>query len=301
MKKQLLKKYYAFIIPIAIGMMFSSAVTNAQVVYTDMNPDILLNCSGNNLCSEEYSLDLNDDGISDFILATNKLSNSCGRCTANGILVIGPVYSAEISATAQSWIADTVGGYALNTLIDSSLGWTNDSHILAKASRDCVPCVRGNYFVDVPPRGPWSNIFGKYLALKTQVGTDFYYGWIKLGVGINISFVTITIMEYAYNSIPNQPILAGQTLTTRVIENSIASSINLFPIPADNHLTIDFGSYNEEVKVTIADITGKVVYTTVATDTRSVEVNTNDLPAGIYVAQIQAADFISTKKFAIEK
>ena len=76
MKKQLLKKYYAFIIPIAIGMMFSSAVTNAQVVYTDMNPDILLNCSGNNLCSEEYSLDLNDDGISDFILATNKLLKS---------------------------------------------------------------------------------------------------------------------------------------------------------------------------------------------------------------------------------
>ena len=133
------------------------------------------------------------------------------------------------------------------------------------------------------------------------MGTDFYYGWIKLGVGINISFVTITIMEYAYNSIPNQPILAGQTLTTRVIENSIASSINLFPNPADNHLTIDFGSYNEEVKVTIADITGKVVYTTVATDTRSVEVNTSYFAEGIYVVQIQAADFISTKKFAIEK
>ena len=97
MKKQLLKKVYTFI---TTAMLFSASA-NAQIVYTDVNPDILLNCSGNNVCSDEYSLDLNDDGISDFILATNKLSNSCGRCTANGILVIGPVYSAEISATAQ--------------------------------------------------------------------------------------------------------------------------------------------------------------------------------------------------------
>ena len=297
MKKQLLKKVYTFI---TMAMLFSASA-NAQIVYTDVNPDILLNCSGNNVCSEEYSLDLNDDGISDFILATNKLSNSCGRCTANGILVIGPVYSAEISATAQSWIADTVGGYALNTLIDSSLGWTNDSHILAKASRDCVPCVRGNYFVDVPPRGPWSNIFGKYLALKTQVGTDFYYGWIKLGVGINISFVTITIMEYAYNSLPNQPILAGQTMTTGIIENSLASSIDLFPNPADDHLAIDLGENSREVQITITDITGKIIYNTIASDAQKVEVNTKDFAEGIYLVQIQAGGLMGTKKLIVQK
>ena len=301
MKKQLLKKYYAFIIPLAIGMMFSSAVTNAQVVYTDMNPDILLNCSGNNLCSEEYSLDLNDDGISDFILATNKLSNSCGRCTANGILVIGPVYSAEISATAQSWIADTVGGYALNTLIDSSLGWTNDSHILAKASRDCVPCVRGNYFVDVPPRGPWSNIFGKYLALKTQVGTDFYYGWIKLGVGINISFVTITIMEYAYNSLPNQPILAGQTSVTGITENISASSISLYPNPATNYLTITLQGDNKKAEVTIMDITGKIFYSTTENETQELKINTKDFAEGVYLVQVKSEDFMATKKLVVKK
>ena len=297
MKKQLLKKVYTFI---TTAMLFSASA-NAQIVYTDVNPDILLNCSGNNVCSEEYSLDLNDDGISDFILATNKLSNSCGRCTANGILVIGPVYAAEISATAQSWIADTVGGYALNTLIDSSLGWTNDSHILAKASRDCVPCVRGNYFVDVPPRGPWSNIFGKYLAIKTQVGTDFYYGWIILGVGINISFVTITIMEYAYNSLPNQPILAGQTMTTGIIENSLASSIDLFPNPADDHLAIDLGENSREVQITITDITGKIIYNTIASDAQKVEVNTKDFAEGIYVVQIQAGEFKGTRKLVVQK
>jgi len=298
MKNHLLKALYAFII-----MMFSLSTANAQIVYTDLNPDILRNCNTNSGCSGNYSLDLNDDGITDFILTPKEVQNGCGRCNSL-VFVFGEGYSAEISSTAQSWIADTVGGYEFNTLIDSSLGWTNDLHILARALQACVPCpapARGSHFVDAPPTGPWSNIFGKYLALKTQVGTDIYYGWVKLGVGININFVTITIMEYAYNSIPNQPILAGQGMTTSVIENAFASSITLFPNPADNHLTIDLGSHNEEVTVTIADITGKVVYTTLATDAQRIEVNTQDFAEGMYVVQIQSADFIATKLFIVGK
>lgn len=297
MKKQLLKALYAF----SIMMLFTIGTANAQVVFTDVNPDILLNCSGNNLCSEEYPLDLNDDGINDFVLATQKLSNSCGRCTANGILVIGPVYSAEISSTAQSWIADTVGGYALNTLIDSSLGWTNDFHILAKAFRDCVPCFRGRGFVDVPPSGPWSNIQGKYLALKTQVGSDFYYGWIKLGVGININYVTITIMEYAYNSTPNQPILAGQTITTGIFENHFASSISLYPNPSNDHLTVDLGSNYKKIEVSVTDITGNEIFSTTAIEAQKIEVDTKDFADGIYVVQFRAGEFIGTKKLVVVK
>ncbi len=298
MKKQLLKSHYAFII-----MMLSLSTANSQIVYTDIIPDILLNCSGNNVCSGNYSLDLNADGIDDFILAPKKLQNGCGACNSL-VFVFGDGFSAEIRSTAQSWIADTVGGYEFNTLIDSSLDWGNDLHILTRALQDCVPCTapgRGNHFVDAPPTGPWSNIHGKYLALKTQVGSDIYNGWIKLGVGININFVTITIMEYAYNSIPNQPILAGQTMTTGIVDHSFASSINLFPNPADDHLTIDLGSHNEEVQVTIADITGKVVYTTLATETQRVEVNTKDFAEGIYVVQIQAGVFLGAKKLVVQK
>ncbi len=299
MKKQLRKSHYAFII-----MMFSLSTANAQIVYTDVNPDSLHDCSSSNGCSGDYVLDLDDDGIADFTLTPDKIQNSCGACSSL-ILITVDGYSAAVSSTSHSWIADTVGGYALNAVIDSSLSWTNDFHVLARAIDECVPCTtfpgRGHHFEDTPPSGPWRNIYGKYLALKTQIGTNYYYGWIKLGVGISANFVKIRILEYAYNSIPNQPILAGQTMTTSVIENAFASSINLFPNPADNHLTIDLGSHNEEVQVNIADITGKVVYTTLATDTQRVEVNTSEFAEGVYVVQIQSGDFIATKKLVIEK
>jgi hypothetical protein len=131
------------------------------------------------------------------------------------------------------------------------------------------------------------------------VASQVYYGWVRLSVASGV--INATIFDYAYNSSPGQPILAGQTMTTGIRETTFASSIDLFPNPADNHLTIDFGSNNEEVKVSIADITGKVVYRTIATDTQRVDVNTNDFAEGIYVVHIQAGDFIGTNKLVVKK
>ena len=95
--------------------------------------------------------------------------------------------------------------------------------------------------------------------------------------------------------------LAGQTIATGINENSFASSINLFPNPVNNHLTIALGSNNKKVDVTITDITGKIIYATTASETQKIEVNTEDFKAGIYVVQIQSADFIATKKLVVEK
>ena len=68
-----------------------------------------------------------------------------------------------------------------------------------------------------------------------------------------------------------------------------------------DHLTIDLGSDNKKIQGTIADITGKVIYTTIATDTQKVEVNTIDFAEGIYIVQIQAGEFIGTKKLVVVK
>ena len=302
MKKQLLKKLSACLpvgmVFIVTAMMFSVSA-NAQIVYTDVNPDVVRSCSFTGGCGGAYSIDLNTDGMNDFILAPRASQFGCG---CRGRYALGQRDSAVISSTSTSWIADTAGGYALNTLIDSSLGWTNALHLLALQPMVCVPCSFGGYNLSQPSAsGPWKNISGKYLALKIQVGTNFYYGWIKLGVTIASYSVSITIMEYAYNSIPNQPILAGETNPTGIIENSFASSINLFPNPANNHLTIALGSNNQKVKVTIADITGKIIYSTTASETQKVEVNTKEFAEGIYVVQIQTADFFETKKLVVEK
>jgi hypothetical protein len=279
--------------------MLFSASANAQIVYTDIIPDTVLTNPGN------YNLDLNNDGQIDFTFYGHLYAFTCG---GGGCPV--SVDSSTISPTSLNWVSDTVNGQVakLNSgdLINASSPlWTNDPsqalYIIRATCAFQVACVSppfGTRPTQLMPNGIWSNVSEKYVALKIQVSGNIYYGWARLDVGFLGN--PITIKDYAYNSIPNQPILAGQTNATGIIENSFASSINLFPNPADNHLTIALGSNNKKAEVTITDITGKVIYKTTATDVQKIEVNTEDFAKGIYVVQIQTADFIVKKELLVK-
>jgi len=79
------------------------------------------------------------------------------------------------------------------------------------------------------------------------------------------------------------------------------SSITIFPNPAINHLTIALGSSNKKVEATIADIAGKIIYTTSATEVQQIEMNTIDFAEGVYVLRIQTEDLIETKLLVVAK
>lgn len=93
MKKQLLKKFYAFI----IMMMFSIVTAKAQIVYTDIIPDTILTNPGN------YDLDLNNDGQIDFTFHGSQDSLNCG-CGS------GINDTSTISSTSLRWVSDTING-----------------------------------------------------------------------------------------------------------------------------------------------------------------------------------------------
>jgi hypothetical protein len=278
MKKQLLKAFCPFV----IMMMISSTVANAQIVYFDVNPDLSFACNGNQHCSKSYSLDLNNDGLGDFIILLGH------GCINNCIRSVSIAPDSSVNAFAIS--SNGAKKFFMNDTIGPAQTWQNSSSAVLRRWGS------GSVYA-----GEWIYETDKYLGLSINVSGLTYYGWVRLDVTVDSVTGFRTIKDYAYNTIPNQPILAGQTMTTGVMENTFASSINLFPNPADNQLTIDFGSDHKKVQVTIADLTGKVVYTTIATDAQTVEVNTTDFAGGMYVVQIQATDFISTKKLAIEK
>jgi Secretion system C-terminal sorting domain len=277
MKKQLQKKLYAVIVT---AMMFS-ANANAQIVYTDVIPDSTMNCPGSNNCSKDYNLDLNNDANTDFIINVNYFA-----FTQNSGVSASPINGNAVKDTLIS-IYTLANPLQLNALIDSNLllnqSWNTSGGCLS--SSGTISCL-------------WNNLSDYYLGLRLLQSGQTYYGWVRLRVN---SSASVTIRDYAYNSIPNQAILAGQTTATGIIENSFASTINLFPNPATNHLTIALGSNNKKVQVTIADITGKIIYMTTANDTQKIEVNTKDFAEGIYVVRVQSADFIATKKLVVEK
>jgi len=84
------------------------------------------------------------------------------------------------------------------------------------------------------------------------------------------------------------------------IEN-LDNGILLFPNPATNQFTIAFESCCQKVIVTIADVTGKIIYRSTAIEGQKIEVNANDFTKGVYAVQIQSADFIEAQKLIVVK
>jgi hypothetical protein len=291
MKKNLLKKFSACLplgMAFIITSMMFSASANAQIVYTDVNPDTTITCSSV-ACWQSYNLDLNNDATVDFTLYTSYEFVPCG------ITTFGMRQQVYVSSQSGNGI-DTLM-MDVNDTIGSNLYFSASSVTLRSKTFMGGSCNGSN--------GSWTSTSDHYLGLQITVGASTYYGWARLNVVVPgvypNSTVYFRVKDYAYNSIPNQPILAGQTISTGIIENSFASSVNIFPNPATNHLTIALGSTNKKVNVTIADITGKIIYKTSSIAAQKIEVNTKDFAEGIYLVQVQSATYSRTEKLIITK
>ncbi len=89
--------------------------------------------------------------------------------------------------------------------------------------------------------------------------------------------------------------------TVNTTELPTQSRITLYPNPANNNLTIAFGKNTKKVVVTITDITGKLIYTTTASETEKMEVNANGFAEGVYIVKIQTGEGLEVKKLIIER
>ena len=71
-------------------------------------------------------------------------------------------------------------------------------------------CTTGGY-------GPWANVKNRYLGLKFHIKGEVHYGWARLtevnGKPGNCGspFIKATLTGFAYETIPNKPIVAGKT------------------------------------------------------------------------------------------
>ncbi|MBK9643390.1 MAG: T9SS type A sorting domain-containing protein [Saprospiraceae bacterium] len=276
MKKQLLKKLSGFIVTV----LMLSVSANAQIVYTDVNPDTTI-------ANRIYYLDLNNDGTTDDSIRLFVSRPYIGECRGSKVSIFalnGNTVSGSTYPLAMN-IKDT---------ISSALTWSASGDLRYIRSGDPTSCPNDTL-------GYWTNAKDYYLGLKLIVGTYTYYGWLRMQITVDPLYASGIIKDYAYNSIPNQPILAGQTSVTGITENISASSISLYPNPATNYLTITLQGDNKKAEVTIMDITGKIFYSTTENETQELKINTKDFAEGVYLVQVKSEDFMATKKFVVKK
>ena len=163
--------------------------SEARIIYTRTHHVI-----GN---GDSYKLDFNLDGIAELTFQ-NKFVQTCSTsCSSYEMLVAKlarhnqVVYNAEYGAVAMKAGMRVGPKYAFQGGLQNMA----DVGILGPSSA----------------WGSWINVDNRYLGVKFKIKGETHYGWARLSVQVQALKITATLTGYAYESLPNKPIVAGKT------------------------------------------------------------------------------------------
>ena len=164
--------------------------SEAKIVYTKTHQVIGWNGT--------YSLDLNHDGIIDFLIQESGSSGS---------LAFNLLYAKQALGNGVEG-----SGHSAAALRQGAQIGPGKQFLHGASGEDMASVNRTSMSGKTFLGGPWANVTNRYLGLKFQIDGKTHYGWARLSVRVKSSLqITATLTSYAYETIPNKPILAGQT------------------------------------------------------------------------------------------
>ena len=94
---------------------------------------------------------------------------------------------------------------------------------------------------------------------------------------------------------------ASYTTATQLEEFNAEQMLLVYPSPATTYFNIDLTGYDDKTEITICDIAGSIIYKTTTIANQKVEINSSEFAEGIYLVQIQSADFLTTQMLVVTK
>jgi hypothetical protein len=182
-----------------VSLLALAPASQAKIVYTPANETI-----GH---LGKYNLDLNQDGIIDFILAEQDASNGFYQQ-----LSAKPAAGNQVNCESEWCISGD--SYAAALRFGSQIGPSHARGWMAGNVPMALEALnRGGsvYYGDA-----WANVSDRYLGLRFKINGETHYGWARLNVKFHGGPVKDRTWEaqltgYAYETVANQPITAGQT------------------------------------------------------------------------------------------
>lgn len=197
----------------------------AEVVYTPANTPIQVNVP--------LPLDLNNDGVVDFVINNTyqafNVPRSCTVCSffEHARLTVSPSNSQNAIWGVTSTVSvpfnkrgkkeDTkkqvqIAVPAFWGVVDGpGPGRNFEQQKLIMASTDATQLFSNFYSTRLYGQfGRGRKFLGPYLGFKFTVGGQVHYGWARVEVNAKIPLeITATLTGYAYETIPNRPIITG--------------------------------------------------------------------------------------------
>ena len=177
-----------------IGLLTLPASSSAEVIFTPAH--VLITTGGS------YKLDVNNDGIVDFILfdtrsgGTFVYAEGIGISNKNQNHVFG-----YTSTTGFCGVPDLGQGKVIGP--NGPFCHSAPRYYLAVAQRT---------FSQYRSFGSWRNVNNRYLGFLFKADGERHFGWARLGVQIDKGHVLTRLTGYAYESTPETPITTGQRL-----------------------------------------------------------------------------------------
>jgi hypothetical protein len=186
-----------------VGALAIAPSSEGKVIYTPVHKTLRLH--------QYYPIDLNHDGNIDFT-PTNYGTCITGGCFyslfqrgAPGNGAIGYLKSFRPMASALK------GGARIGPGGQFFAGDDELVRIFSGSDFDYV-------------FGQWVNVQRRYLGLRFKIKGRMHYGWARLNVKVvrpPHAAITAVLTGYAYETIPNKPIFAGETKGTDRVKETV--------------------------------------------------------------------------------
>jgi hypothetical protein len=171
------------------GMAMSSRPAEAEIVFTPAHTAIN--------SRHTLALDLNHDGIKDFTISNGVFSSTDISGRTLRALPAGSNKVAGLKA-----FVNTLYAYALNpgSVIGPKLQFVGK-----------IMAASGTEYGSI---GRWKNVTNRYLGLEFHINGQVHFGWARFTVTSGTGKITAILTGYAYETIPNRPIVAGKSSGT---------------------------------------------------------------------------------------
>jgi len=183
-----------------VGVLALAPPADAKIVYTPTDKRITPN--------HTIPLDLNHDGIADFRWKDIRFTTSPYGFSHIAMLSLVPARNANMAAGYSAFNQHYASALKAGVSIGPKGKFASGPRIMANVYSD-TGAHRGTAGQCL---GPWGNVVNRYLGLKFLVQGKVHFGWARLSVSCG-GFVNVDakLTGYAYETIPNKPIIAGRT------------------------------------------------------------------------------------------
>jgi len=284
--------------------------SDAQVIYTDVNPDDTVISPGPDMRSY-YPIDFDGDAVADVVvqhyIAANGTTMICWVATFSATYSSGvPV----LLVNRLNRIPGTIGTFSGRSYLYPNV--FNSGDIISSGNSQLHSFYQGYFksiqtlnWISTGQYGQWNPGIG-FMGIEFNSNSNVYYGWVEMDVDAAAS--RTIVKGYAYEATPGTLIHAGDHGPTGVAQHHDDGSYFLLSSnPASNSspsATIFSSDKQQSYKVEIINNLGDVIKTLTgeaAVGRNVCGLHLQDVAAGNYFVRLSMGDKVQHRKLIVSE